>query len=189
MKFCTNCGKQADENVRFCPDCGTALDAELLAERDQAQLQEEKKCLDMFYRFIKYERLSWKIHGIYYLVCSAIILFCGILVTVLSATLEDSMLISMGITYIYLGVLFVPFAIIGFSMVKRCSNYMNTLYSDAKPMIKRCNAVGMIVLGAIFNTVGMAFIIVNFVRAKTDAKLLERIVARQASYSRDSTQA
>ena len=22
MKYCTNCGKQIDENVKFCPYCG-----------------------------------------------------------------------------------------------------------------------------------------------------------------------
>ncbi len=44
---------------------------------------------------------------------------------------------------------------------------------------KRCGSVGMIVLGAIFNSIAMAFIIVNFVRTKTNAAAFDRIEAEQ----------
>ena len=56
---------------------------------------------------------------------------------------------------------------------------MDIIYKDARPVVKRCSSVGMIVLGAMFNTIAMAFIIVNFVLAKTKAPILQRVVERQ----------
>ena len=188
LKFCTNCGKQLDDHIRFCPICGTALDSTIPDSRAQDILQEEKKCLDQFYRFFKYERLSWKISGIVMLVFSLFIFILSGLVSVIPAIsgVEDSLDL-VGVIFLFLwislyGLLFLPIAIINLKMVKRCDNYMNTLYSDAAPMVKRCNSVGMIVLGAIFNTVAMAFIIVNFVRAKNNAAQLQQIIARQKAY-------
>ena len=188
MKFCTNCGKQLDDEIRFCTDCGTPLDAALLAARDRENMNQEKSCLDLFYRFFKYERLSWKISGIVMLVFSLFIFILSGLVSVIPAIsgVEDSLDL-VGVIFLFLwislyGLLFLPIAIINLKMVKRCDNYMNTLYSDAEPMVKRCNSVGMIVLGAIFNTVAMAFIIVNFVRAKNNAAQLQQIIARQKAY-------
>ncbi len=41
MKFCTNCGKEIPENVKFCPECGTTADGNdtsaKIENQDQAQ--------------------------------------------------------------------------------------------------------------------------------------------------------
>lgn len=188
MKFCTNCGKQLAPDVRFCSNCGAALETAALADRDQATLQEEKKCLDTFYRFFKYERLSWKISGIVMLVF-CLVIFCfsslwGIIPAIAGAEDVDlAAFIVICLWFSLYGLLFLPIAIISLCMVKRCEKYMNTLYTDAKPMVTRCSSIGMIVFSAIFNNIAMAFIIVNFVMVKTKAKQLKQIVARQEAYN------
>lgn len=192
MKTCTNCGKSVNDESRFCPGCGVALDAEVLAVQDQAALQEEKKCLDLFYRFFKYERLSWKIYGIVWLVLGIFYVIMGGIYMAIGFGLgaEDVDLWAFVLIFVlfclYGILLFLPLAILNMKMVKRCENYMNTLYSDAAPMVTRCNSVGMIVLSALFNGIAMAFIIVKFVMAKTKSEQLKQIVARQKAYSQNT---
>ena len=42
MKFCTNCGKEIPENVKFCPECGTATDGNDTSAKTENQDQAQK---------------------------------------------------------------------------------------------------------------------------------------------------
>ena len=190
MKYCIKCGNELNDDARFCVSCGTAVVQEAAPEEetyvandDAVLIQEEKECLDNFYRFFKYERLAWKIMGIVILIISLIFIGFGFLAFLIGAATGEEMGIAFaagfGGIYVLYGLIFLPIAIINLKMVGKAEYYMDIIYRDARPAIKRCNAVGMIVLGAFFNTIAMAFIIVNFVLAKTKAPILQRVVERQ----------
>lgn len=205
MNFCPNCGQQLDSDHRFCTNCGAGIAAEpetvepaapvqeaavpafvepacsvttearpaqiMPAEADADELAREKACLDSFHHFLRKEKLMWKIVGILFLV------LCGLMVLGGLFSFGDG-----GWIYLLEGILYLPIGIICLCMIRRVDYYLNTLYTDAKPMVKRCGSVGMIILGAMFNTLAMIFIIVNFVRVKNNAALLQNIIARQEAY-------
>ncbi|MBQ7107145.1 MAG: zinc-ribbon domain-containing protein [Clostridia bacterium] len=186
MKYCIKCGNELNDDARFCVSCGTAVVQEAapevetyVANEDAVLIQEEKECLDNFYRFFKYERLAWKISGIVFLILSIVFMGFGLLFALLAAVVEEAFAAGFGAIYILYGLLILPVAIVNLKMVSKAEYYMDIIYKDARPVVKRCSSVGMIVLGAMFNTIAMAFIIVNFVLAKTKAPILQRVVERQ----------
>lgn len=186
MKYCIKCGNELNDDARFCVSCGTAVVQEAapevetyVANEDAVLIQEEKECLDNFYRFFKYERLAWKISGIVATVLACVFIGFGLLFVLVGAGLEEAFFMGFSSIYIVYGIAFLPIGIVSLKMVGKAEYYMDIIYRDARPAIKRCNAVGMIVLGAFFNTIAMAFIIVNFVLAKTKAPILQRVVERQ----------
>lgn len=185
MKYCIKCGNELNDDARFCVSCGTAVVQETapeveiyVANEDAVLIQEEKECLDNFYRFFKYERLAWKISGIVATVLACV--FLGIaLICLIAAVAADITALAGVMVFVMYGLIILPVGIVNLKMVGKAEYYMDIIYRDARPAIKRCNAVGMIVLGALFNTIAMAFIIVNFVLAKTKAPILQRVVERQ----------
>ncbi len=185
MKYCIKCGNELNDDARFCVSCGTAVVQEAapevetyVANEDAVLIQEEKECLDNFYRFFKYERLAWKISGIVATVLACV--FLGIaLICLIAAVAADITALAGVMVFVMYGLIILPVGIVNLKMVGKAEYYMDIIYRDARPVIKRCNAVGMIVLGALFNTIAMAFIIVNFVLAKPKAPILQRVVERQ----------
>ncbi len=191
MKYCTNCGKEVAEGNLFCAECGAPVDA---VKSEEAAIAEEKECLDFFYRFFKYERLAWKIFGIVWVAFAAFFLVFGILFGGIGAiefglnTPADEM--AFGVlsgTYVFLSILYLPIGIINLCMVKRARFYMDTIYTDVCPAIVRLNSVGMIVFSAMFNTLAMVFIIINFARAKSSKEMLNRIAKRQHEFKEQQT--
>lgn len=157
--------------MKYCAQCGEEL-------CDTTLTEEEKDCLNLFYRFFKYERLAWKIGGIVFLIISLLFLGLSALVVFVGAVTEEAVMI-MAFPFFLYGIVFLPIAIVGLMMVKKAKYHMDIVYEDAKAVIKRCNSVGMIVLGVLFNNIAAAFIITNFVMAKTKAKVLEEIARKQ----------
>lgn len=181
MKYCVKCGQQLSDEARFCDKCGYAFEnvnAEP-ADIERTLMLEEKECLDKFYRFFKYERLAWKIAGIVFAAFAgfffALALICAMIaigeIEALAGTFACSMY----------GLIFLPIAIINLKMVGKAEYYMNVIYKDARPVVVRCNSIGMLVFSYFFNTIAMAFIIVNFVFNKTNKQILARVIERQQS--------
>ena len=188
MKFCVNCGSQLSDETRFCSTCGQEVTAEAPVENDvtiddSLLIQQEKECLNKFYRFFKYERLAWKIAGIVSLVFSLVFIGFGFLAFLMGAATGEEMGIAFaagfGGIYVLYGLIFLPIAIINLKMVGKAEYYMNVIYRDARPVVVRCNSIGMLVFSYFFNTIAMAFIIVNFVFNKTNKEILARAIARQ----------
>lgn len=186
MKYCANCGREIEDLVMFCPNCGTPADE---AKAEQTAIYEEKICLDSFHRFFRYERTAWKAFAIVWLVLSLLFIILGAVIAGSGAMdfgpnspADEIALGTVGITYIMMGVMYLPIAIINFVMVGKAKYYMDTLYNDVRPTVTRCNSVGMIVFGAMFNTIAMIFIIINFARAKGDRFILGRVVKRQQDF-------
>ena len=189
MRYCSSCQKTFGNDFNYCPSCGGATIEQddfvnLDAQSEKNYYNEEQECLDNFYKFFKWERLMWKIGGIVFLVCSIIIFLCSIIIiAALSSVSQPELGFGLGYFYLMLGIIYLPIAIINLKMVKKAEYYMNTLYTDARPMVTRCQSIGMIVFAAFFSNLALIFIIVNFVRAKTNDKVLQRIIRNQLNRS------
>lgn len=180
MKYCAQCGFALQDDVHFCANCGAS------AAPDEVNITEEKEFLDATYRFMKYERLAWRITGVVLLCLCIVIIGLGLLFLAGTAGMaidgssEDAL--GLGLATVYLvvyGGMFLPLAIIGLVSAKKVEGYMNGMYADFRPAWKRCGSVGMIVFTAFFNELALIFYIINFVRIKSNARLIERIVQRQ----------
>lgn len=135
---------------------------------EDAQLAKEKACLDSFCNFLNWERKMWRIGGILQLVGAFLLLVIGIAASDVESIVN--------------ALIYLPCGIVSLCLVNQPLRYMKTIYSDARPTVKRCSRVGLIVLSFFFNELAMIFIIINFVRTKSNAPLLESIIARQESY-------
>lgn len=136
-------------------------------EESSSTKEEQQALLDNIYARLKNERLCWKIFGFVWIGYIALFTILGFIVPEL---------------FVYV-VLFAPLIIINFKMIGKVDYYMNTLYTDCEPVVKRCSSVGMIVFGALFNTVAMIFIIINFVNVKSNEKTLKDIKQNQDTYN------
>ncbi len=128
----------------------------------------QQALLDNIYLRLKHERLCWKIFGFVWLGYAALFTIIGFFAPVV---------------FLYVALMYVPLGIINFKMIGKVDYYMNTLYTDCEPVVKRCSSVGMIVFGALFNTVAMIFIIINFVNVKSNADTLREIKYNQDTYN------
>ena len=182
MRLCNNCGKELIEGTLFCPECGAPVMNETDADTstDDFAIKQEKECLDNFHRLFRYERTAWKIFAIFWLIFAGFVLFFGIAFSALAVNTTE--LLFVGVTYIFMGLMYLPLSIISFCMIGKVKYYLNTVYNDVRPTIVRCNSVGMIVLGALFNPIAMIFIIINFCRAKGSKHILERAAKRQQEF-------
>ena len=182
MKFCNNCGKELLEGTLFCPECGAPVMNETDADTstDDFAIKQEKECLDNFHRLFRYERTAWKIFAIVWLAFAGFLLLFGTIFAAASVSLSE--FVAVGVMYIFMGLMYLPIAIVGFCMMGKVKYYINTVYNDVRPTIVRCNSIGMIVLGAIFNPIAMIFIIINFCRAKGSNYILERAAKRQQEF-------
>ena len=174
MKYCLHCGNELTDDARFCVACGAQTDSDPLAE--------EKEFLQQTHRFLKYERLCCKIPAIFFLIFSLLFIGISLLFLILSPQMhyengQIGMALMFGIYFVY-GLFFLPISIINFVMVKKATKYMNGIYVDPRHTLDRCGSVGRIVLAAFFNNIALVFIIINFVRMKNNAALIERIKQR-----------
>ena len=194
MKFCTICGAKLSDDAKFCHNCGgtqqSTNEVYTTGSYSDAEAQEDKECLDNFYTFLKWERFGWKLSAILLLVATIIFVLIGLIALAGGAVAYshyeyNSMpeTLSFGIIsfmYLFLSlILYLPLTIINFSMSKRTKNYMNLVYTDIEAVEERCSNIGIIVLGAFFNTLALIFIIINFVRTKTNKRIIERIKNKQ----------
>lgn len=147
---------------------------------------EEQALLDRFNLGLKHERLAWKIGGIVWTICTAFVLiygsFIGIFVGAAAAATggEAAFALLFVLIYFFTGFMFLPIAIINFSMKNKLDKYRAKLYTDCRDGIGHFS-VGSIVFCAFFNGVALIFNIVYFIQAKNNAAIIERIKANQES--------
>ena len=201
MKYCVNCGEPISDNANFCRSCGAPVadNANFRgAERDFSGT--DNTAYSDMDRFLKYERIAWKAGGIISVcICAAMALYAFVImiigvivaaagndVSVVNGAGGNSsgyILAAAGIaTVYYISVVIItvmPLVIVGFKMVGRVDYYRYMMTTDIAQVRKRCTSVGMIIFAAIFNKVAMAFIIVNFVKTKTNAAAFDRLEAKK----------
>ena len=189
--FCSKCSAQIPDNSKFCGVCGAPVPTSYEQESyvppvnesvKQYSVAEEKECLDNFARFFKYERLAWKISGIVMLVITC---FFGLLSLIFMISGEEELL-ALGFAYMLYPLLLLPIAIVNLKMKNRAEHYMNIVYDDAAAVEERAGSVGMIVLSYFFNNIALIFIIINFIRAKTEKDILRSAQRRQEEFKRNN---
>lgn len=151
-------------------------------EYTSPEFAEEKAFLDDTYRFLKYERTAWKVTAIVFLVFTVFFVAFGLIFMGIFSQYDDvSMAIggSLGLIYIVLGFVYLPISVIGFIMAGKCTKYMNVVYTDIKTVTDRTSSIGMLVFTALFNTIAMIFFIINFVKTRSNAQIIERIRSKQ----------
>ena len=185
MSFCTYCGSQLENNCNFCQSCGKSANN---IQKNTKYTAEEEKCLDDFKGFLKWERFFYKLAGIIYLVCTIIFASFGLFfLLVTSVTYSEynnyAMYVPsflMCIIYLFIAlIIYTPVVIINFSLKNRTEKYMNTVHTDIKAVEERCGNVAMIVVSVIFNSPAAIFVIINFVRTKTNKNLIDSISYKQ----------
>ena len=184
MKYCQYCGKELSDDSRFCDACGTPC---VQAEETQtpppdmsaAMYAEEKQCIDIYERFLRYERLAWKITGIVLTILGGVFAFFGMIM----AIADDYIGVSVGLVYMMHALfMFLPIGIISLNMISKVDYYRNTLYNDIRPTITRSESIGMLVFCFLFNNVAGAFFLVNFVRTKCNRAAISRIIRNQQGF-------
>lgn len=179
--ICNNCSAEIADTSKFCGVCGTPVTPASCEPFEEIGIEKEKECLDSFARFFKYERRAWKILGIVMLCFSCFFATFGFLSAVIGVATNE-VLAGFGVIYILYALLFIPIAIVNLKMIGRAEHYMNIVYSDADAVEERAGSVGMIILAAFFNEIALIFIIINFVRAKTQKNILKSAQRRQEAF-------
>lgn len=171
--FCNNCGTQIPDGYNFCQNCGASLNTD-------ANLTEEQQFLDDTHRFLRYERIPWKIQGIVLIICGAVIALCGLLAGICLGVASETAALGGFFTgtYFSMGAMFVGIGIVNIKMIAKVDFYLDRVYSDPKTVFARTESIGMIVFCAFFNEIALAFYIVNFVRMKCNKNVVERIKSR-----------
>ena len=145
-------------------------------------LHEEQEFLDMTHRLLRWERMAWSITGKFALIfgsiASAVYVLLGIMALSVDNTAENP-----GMLFVMCGVFFalvlIPVGIICRISANKIPQYLDTMYFDFEKTEKRSGSIGMLVLTVLFNEIAFIFFIINFVRIKSNGKLIERIKARQ----------
>ena len=191
---CSKCSAEIPDNSRFCGVCGAPIPSAyeqatytppVSEPVKEYTIAEEKACLDSFARFFRYERVAWKISGIVFLILSCF--FGGLsFLAIVTSTVVDEFLSVIGVMYMLYAVLFLPVAIVNLKMIGRAEHYMNIVYTDAAAVEERAGNVGMIILAAFFNEIALIFIIINFVRSKTEKNILKSAQRRQEEFKRNN---
>ncbi len=169
MKYCSNCGTALADTAQFCSGCGTPV----------GNTEAEKtECIEDFRKFLKWERFSWLLFGIIFLVYGILVLTLGMIIVMAGGMTGYSYRLDMGViggVYVFAGLLVLSIAIVNLVMAKRAGEYREDLDHAPKYVIDRCGSVGLIVLGAFFNTLALVFIIINFVRTKTCKHIIDKL--------------
>ena len=183
MSFCTYCGSQLENNCNFCQSCGKPTNN----IQNNAYTDEEKKCLDDFAGFLKWERFFYKLSGIIFLIGTIALGSFGLfflLVTSVTYSEHDYYATSFSLfflsyMYLFLALIYLPVVIINFSLKNRTKKYMDIVRTDIKAVEERCGSVAMIVVSVIFNGPAAIFVIINVVRTKTNKNLIDSISYKQ----------
>ena len=178
MLVCKVCGKEIAEESSFCGYCGTSVNAPSPREFDRAV---QNECLNTFYNRLCTERKCWRIFAFVFLGFALLFFFFACFFIGIGASEGEPFMAGfMGGLYISYGFfVFLPVCIADFIIASKVSRYIDSVYSDCGPAITRSGCAGAIVLGALFNTVAMIFIIINFIYIKRNRAVFEQIRINQ----------
>ena len=146
-------------------------------------LHEEQEFLDMTHRLLRWERMAWSITGKFALIFGSIASAVYVLLGIMALSSGDNTAENPGMLFVMCGVFFalvlIPVGIICRISANKIPQYLDTMYYDFEKTEKRSGSIGMLVLTVLFNEIAFIFFIINFVRIKSNGKLIERIKARQ----------
>ncbi len=192
MRYCVKCGKEIVEGAAFCTECGAPLEKEISVALAQSGAfneendREEREFLENTHRLLRWELKAWSIaskfwiiFGIIYAAFFLLYTLIGIIISVEEQFLGGFFIGFGFIMALFLGGSFIGIGVVNKKAAEKLPQYINTVYTDLSISYKRCGSVGMLVFNAIFGVVSPIFFIINFVRMKTNRKLIEKIINSQ----------
>lgn len=208
MRYCSYCGQPLNPGSAFCHHCGAALKA-VVPETDETPVQEtpvqedptpekivtieasasdanaiaeEKEFLEQTHRLLRWERKAWSIAGKVQLILGIVFAALFFLLGIVYLALGEELIAFGVVFFIYalvFGCMFIAIGIINIIAAGKIPQYTDTLYKDFRAAHKRCNSIGLIIFGYFFNTIALVFYVINFVRMKSNKKIIDRILTRQ----------
>ena len=185
MRTCTNCQREVNDEISFCPYCGTPL--------TEAALSEEQAFIDTTHRILRWERKAWSIAGkaclIMGIIFAVIFFLYGLIFLALGETsytffgeITANVFTILFFVYSFVfGGLLIALGIISRVAANKTVQYLDSMYTDFRPTLNRCGSVGMMIVSILFGVVSPIFFIINFVRMKANKELIQRILNRQNS--------
>ncbi|MBQ3229827.1 MAG: hypothetical protein IJO64_00195 [Clostridia bacterium] len=179
MKTCWKCNRDNDDSVCYCAFCGAELKNDAHAE--------EQRFLDNCHRFLRYERLAYRITGIVFPILALLYVLLAFVYAGYPEQVDEEMIGLVLIPiFVYIIFMFVVYAVLflGAGLVNliasfKMTNTLNSVYTDLSVVQRRNGSAKRIVFAAFFNSIALVFVIINFVRFKSNKQLVERIIAKQ----------
>lgn len=191
MKYCTHCGQVMPDGAPVCGRCGygAAENGAAPPPPPRYDAAADRAVLDQVRVGLRHERTAWKVGGILCIVSTALFLLLSVMFFMLSRDLpyhsSDAILLRFyAILYgVASLVAYIPCIVVCFVMVSKCSRYLNNFSGNPGAAVQRCGSPGLIVLGALFNTIAMIFIIINLSRCKSNREALERATQQEKPFA------
>lgn len=206
MPFCPKCGKGLPTDAGFCPSCGCSFEENFVnetaystqescppvapAQYSDGGAARRQQLLDNFYLRLKWERKAWSIAGKVFTIMGAAITGISLLLFIIGFANMGEVLIasfSMAFSYFFMGTTYLGIGIVNLILKGKVSKYMEGLYHDCGPAIKRGESIGMIVFNAIFNTIALVFYVINFITIKEHREDFEEIRRLQFAVRNNDT--
>ena len=206
MPFCLKCGKGLPTDAGFCPSCGCSLEENFVnetaystqeacppvapAQYSDGGAARRQQLLDNFYLRLKWERKAWSIAGKVFTIMGAAITGISLLLFIIGFANMGEVLIasfSMAFSYLFMGTTYLGIGIVNLILKGKVSKYMEGLYYDCGPAIRRGESIGMIVFNAIFNTIALVFYVINFITIKEHREDFEEIRRLQLAAKNNNT--
>ena len=191
MKYCAHCGQVMPDSAPVCGRCGYGAteNGATPPPAPQYDAAADRAVLDQVRVGLRHERTAWKVGGIINCIYTGLFLLFTVGFFLLSEEFshysdDRFVLQAYAVAYVLMAFIgYLPCAIIGFVMASKCSRYLNNFSGDPGAAVQRCGSVGFIVLGALFNTIAMIFVIINFVRYKSNREALARAVQQEKQFA------
>lgn len=196
MKYCMHCGQVMLDSSTVCGRCGCSTKPSAEPQQPfqpfvpQPDPAADQAVLDQVRIGLRHEHKAWKICSVAITILTAILILCMIVIGAESSNefLQDfspeytySLQLLLVMYSIYVVFAFVPCIVVGFIMTAKCRRHLNNFHADPAAAVQHCGSVGSIVLAALFNGIVLIFVIINFVRCKSNKEALERAVAQKKS--------
>ena len=191
MKFCEFCGRQLPDHASFCEICGAQQPAFQPARAVPSPIprpvpDEGTQFLEQMRKTLRGEHLAWKIAAIvntcllglavsFVLVLLALDFPFGEFFEELFGRLAGE---NVSINFSFPVSSTLPGIIIGFIWAAKTKRAYRCIGSYPRPAIDHCDSVGSIILAALFNEVALIFVIINFVRCKSNKALIDQLRQR-----------
>ena len=193
MKFCEFCGRELPDYAAFCEHCGAQQPAAQGAYAMQPTAPqpvpgEEERLLEQLKKMLRAEHLAWKIAAIvntcllglatsFVLLLLALDFPFGRFFEELFESLYESD-VSLSFSFPISSTL--PGIIIGFIRAAKTRRAYLCIEGYPRLAIDHCDSVGSIIWAALFNEVALIFVIINFVRCKSNKALMDQLRQRSS---------
>lgn len=176
MNNCYNCGCEVNANDTFCNQCGAQLNTQAQNVSTQDM---EQEFLDNTYRLLKWERVAWSIVSKFLIIFGAIFGALFFVLGLVFLFIEAPIGVMYLLYAFFYGAVFIALGIVGKKAADRINYYLDRMYTDASETFTRCSSIGMLIFNVTLGSVSPIFFIINFVRIRSNAKIVESIVAKQ----------